>query len=492
MKDYPTAKELGLLLALAFFAILVHGYHPGVEDAEIYVPGIKKLLNPALYPYNSAFFESHAHMTLFPNLIAGSIRLLHLRFDWALLAWHYLSVFLLLLGCWHVGRLVFRTLMARWGGVALVGALLTTPVAGTALYIMDEYLNTRSLSTPAVLFIVLNVVERKFLRAAIWTLFTAAIHPLMVAFGISFCVLFLWLDRKQQTPQGQPGRIAVAAALLFPFGLFPPVTDAYRQVLESRPYFFLLRWRWYEWLGIFAPLALLWWFRSIARRKNFPVLEKMTTALVPFTLAFFAIALIITIPPQFANLAELQPMRSLHLVYVLLFVFSGGLLGEFVLRNHAWRWLLLFLPLCAGMWYSQRQLFPNTPHLEFPGIQPRNDWVQAFLWVRQNTPLDAYFALDPNHMALPGEDQHGFRVIAERSMLADNVKDSGAVTMFPRLADTWLQQTRAQQGWSSFQRADFEKLKRDYGVNWLVLQSQTVSALACPYRNNTVAVCRLD
>jgi len=34
-----------------------------------------------------------------------------------------------------------------------------------------------------------------------------------------------------------------------------------------------------------------------------------------------------------------------------------------------------------------------------------------------------------------GEDEHGFRALAERSMLADRVKDSGAVTMFPRLAD---------------------------------------------------------
>jgi len=56
-------------------SFVVHGYHPYVEDAEIYVPGIKKLLNPALYPYNQAFFASHARMTLFPNLIAGSIRL---------------------------------------------------------------------------------------------------------------------------------------------------------------------------------------------------------------------------------------------------------------------------------------------------------------------------------------------------------------------------------------------------------------------------------
>jgi hypothetical protein len=492
LKNYPRAKELALLLLMAFLAMLVHGYHPGVEDAEIYVPGIKKLLNRALYPQNAAFFESHAHLTLFPNLIAGSIRLSHLPFDWALLLWQYFDIFLLLLGCWHVGRLAFRTAHARWGGVALVAAVLTIPVAGTALYIMDEYLNTRSLSTPAVLFIVINIVERKFARAALWTLATAAIHPLMVVFGFSYCIVFWWLDRQGTAEKPRDAKIAAAMALMFPFSLFPPASDVYRKILEGRPYFFLLRWQWYEWVGIFAPLVLLWWFRSIARKNSLPVLEKMCAALVLFGLVFFAIGLVITVPAKFTNLVELQPMRALHLVYVLFFVFAGGLLAEHVLNNRAWRWAVLFVPLCAGMWYAQRQLFPSTPHLEWPGADPRNDWVSAFLWIRQNTPVDAYFALDPDHMTLLGEDQHGFRVIAERSRLADNVKDSGVVTMFPKLANTWLDQTQAQRAWKSFQRSDFENLKRAYGVNWVVLQNPAVVGLTCPYQNRSLSVCRVD
>jgi hypothetical protein len=157
-----------------------------------------------------------------------------------------------------------------------------------------------------------------------------------------------------------------------------------------------------------------------------------------------------------------------------------------------WRWAVLFVPLCGGMWYAQRQLFPSTPHLEWPSADPQNDWVRAFLWIRQNTPLDAYFALDPDHMALDGEDQHGFRVIAERSRLADNVKDSGVVTMFPKLANTWQDQTQALHGWKSFQKADFENLKRAYGVNWVVLQNPGVAGLTCPYQERSLSVCQVN
>ena len=85
-----------------------------------------------------------------------------------------------------------------------------------------------------------------------------------------------------------------------------------------------------------------------------------------------------------------------------------------------------------------------------------------------------------------------FRAIAERSMLADAVKDSGAVTMFPAIAETWLDQVKAQQGWEKFQLSDFQRLQQKYGVNWVVVKPPGVAGLSCPYHNLAVAVCRLD
>jgi len=471
------------LLLIALAAILVHGYHLFVEDAAIYVPGIKQELNPALYPYNRAFFASHARLTFFPNLVAGSVRLTHVRLEWALLIWHAACIFFLLLACWRIAALCFRDPRAPWGAVVLVAALLTIPIAGTALYMMDQYLNPRSLSTPAILFVFLEAAEHKFFRAALWLAFTALIHPLMVVFGAAFLCSYFLLGRK---PEGKNR----AVLLLLPLGLFPPVTDAYRNVLNSHSYFFVTRWEWYEWLGIFGPLALLWWFGRIAGKQGLPVLHRVCQSLIVFQLIFLLAGVVVSIP-SLAGFAELQPMRSLHLLYILLFVIGGGFLARFVLKDRRWRWIVLFIPLCAAMWFAQRQLFPATEHLELPGRVPKNYWVQAFIWIRNNTPLDANFALNPDHMELPGEDQHGFRAIAERSMLADRIKDSGAVSMFPALAETWRQQVAAQQNWTNFRRNDFQRLKQDYAVNWIV-DSAPTDGLVCPYRNAAVAVCRIE
>jgi hypothetical protein len=261
--------------------------------------------------------------------------------------------------------------------------------------------------------------------------------------------------------------------------------------MDSHSYFFLSRWEWYEWLGIFGPLLLLWWFSRIAKKEGLRVMEGVCKSLIGFGLIFFAVALVITIPARFANLAELQPMRSLQLIYVVLFTLGGGLLAQFWVKNHLWRWLLVLLPIGTGMTFAQFQLFPSTAHIEWPGRPSSNEWVQAFDWIRQSTPNDAYFALDPEHMEEPGEDQHGFRAIAERSMLADKIKDSGAVTMFPALAESWRQQQLAQNGWKDFQRTDFEQLHSQFGVTWVVLESP--AALSdCPYQNSKLAVCRID
>ena len=47
-------RRIIALAALTALALLIHGYHPYAEDAEIYLPGVLKILNPSLFPANAA------------------------------------------------------------------------------------------------------------------------------------------------------------------------------------------------------------------------------------------------------------------------------------------------------------------------------------------------------------------------------------------------------------------------------------------------------
>ena len=198
-------KTLALLLLLTAGALLVHGYHPYAEDAEIYLPAMEKILHPGLFPVGQEFFASHASLTLFPDLVAFFLRVTHLPMEAGLFLWHVASIFLLLLACWELSSLFFPNARARWGGVCLVAAVLTIPVAGTALYIMDQYLNPRNLAAFAVIFAVARILEKKYVRAALWLVFAGIVHPLMAAFAFSFCGLLVILERFEKESCGLAG-----------------------------------------------------------------------------------------------------------------------------------------------------------------------------------------------------------------------------------------------------------------------------------------------
>ncbi|MFI5102359.1 MAG: hypothetical protein ACHP9V_03205 [Terriglobales bacterium] len=491
MNQHPlTIKRIVGLSLLTAVALLIHGYHPYAEDAEIYLPGVLKILNPSLFPANAEFFGEHAGHTLYPNLIAFSVRATHLPLPWAAFLWHLLSIFLLLAACWRLATALFESPLfeeerARWAAVALMAALLTLPIAGTALYILDQFLNPRNLAAFAAVFAVAEVLHRKHVSSALWLVFAAAVHPLMASFAIAFCVWLSVLRRYRP-------RVLGFAALL-PFGLtLDPPPPAYHEVALRQPYFYILRWEWYEWLGVIGPLVLFWWFARLGQRRGMTNLELVSRAMVPFILAGLAAALVLGIPARFEALARLEPLRCLALCYMLLVVIGGGLLGQHVLQNRAWRWLVLFVPLSLGMYFAQRQLFPASAHVEWPWAQPRNQWARAFEWIHGNTPVDAIFALNPRHMDLPGEDENGFRARAERSMLADLVKDKGACSMFPLLSVKWLEQVEDQKNWTQFGKEDFERLRQKYGVSWVVVEQPGPSGLECPYENAAVQVCRVD
>jgi len=472
-----------LLLALTVFAVAVNGYHLGAEDQAIYLPAIQQHLNPVLYPTNAEFFQVQTGPTLTDDLIATSIRLSHVPLEWGILLWHLASIFGLLAGCLRLSRRCFPSAAGQWAGVATVAAVLATPVAGTQVLIATQYLHPRTLAAVPLVFALVEVMDRRWLRAGLLLGLATLLHVQMAFFGFLFLVFLAWRAPARQVP--------AFAALLFPLAfLFERAPAGWQEAMRTRSHYFLLRWHWYELVGVVAPLVLLWWFGEIGKQNGWRDLPHLCRRLVALG-AFSTLGALVVSTPQFVRLAPFQPMRSLHLIYLLLFLFMGGMLGHFVLRRKPLRWLMLFLPLAAGMFYAQRQEWPASAHIERPGATPRSPWLQAFLWIRGNTPTDALFALNPWYMRRPGVDYHGFRALAERSSLADRVKDPGVSALFPPLADKWLEQARAQDGWRDFDALDFHLLKHNYGVTWVVVE-RPVPDLTCPYRNEAVLVCRID
>lgn len=483
-------RNILLILAFSLFAVAVMGYHPGIEDDGVYLTAVKGDLNPVLYQHDAQFFRVQLEATLFDKWVAGFIQFTHIPVEVTELLLQFASILLIIVGCWSIARVLFTEERARWAGVALTAAMMTLPVAGTALYLADQHLHPRNVSTAIILFAVSRILEKKMWQAVPLLMLSFVLHPIMASLGISFCCFLaismldpvhVWLRSLRDS-----------LASTVPLGwIFESPTPIWHKALQTRTYFFLYRWTWYEWLGALAPLALFCILWRIALKRGKTVLARFGLAIFAYGIFQFGVALIIQETPSFIRLTPLQPMRFLHLIYFCMTLVGGCLIGKYFLKASAWRWALFLVVINAGMYASQRALYPGSLHLELPGRRSANPWLQSFAWIRNNTPADAYFAMDPRYLEAPGEDYHSFRALAERSQMADALKDTAVVTQVPDLGPDWDRQVTAQAGWKEFKIADFQRLKADFGVDWVLVSYPQTAGLDCPWHNDTLVVCRI-
>lgn len=473
-------------------ALLIHGYHLGVEDAEIYIPTAKKLLHPGLYPYADEFFLSHGHLSLFGPILAWTSRLTHLPIDWSIFGWYLVTLFAMLASCWVLLRACFESPRAHWTGMLVVTAVLAMPATNTGLLLIDPYMTARSFSTPLTVFALAALLERRFVLAGGTMLVTAAFHPQMVVY-LAFLAFVLWTIERNKGRVRERVPVMASAIGLLPTGFsFTPASGPYREALYSRDYFFLYNWTWYHWLGMLAPLAILAWFWRRNVRGTKPAFSSLSFAMLPFGVLSIGAAMFLASSPSLDMFARLQPLRTFHLITLVLVLLLSGVIGEYLAKGRPWVPVALAVPLAIGMFYVARQTYPNSPQVELPARTSPNPWVNTLLWVRYHTPQGAVFAVDSRYFMDPVADVHGFRAVAERSDLADYYKDGGVVSLFPGLAEEWKQMTNATYGLNHFRAADFQRLKAEYpAISWTVVRGPAPAGMECPYQQSGYAVCQV-
>lgn len=482
-----------ILLLLSLAAICIDGYHPYGEDAGIYVSGIKQALHPGLYGSSAYFVDPYLRISLFPDLSAWLIKSLHLPLEDLLLAMQVLTTWLLLYACWGLARRCFDRPSEQWSALLLTAVCLSVPVAGTSLFLMDPYLTGRSFSTPLSLLALSACLDRKVLRTALLLVLIGIFHPLMVIYA-TFFVFLLWAVKRQSwLGVASLFTAAIAAAAVVQYsqrGIVESV--AYENAVGSRYYFFLANWHWYEQLGVAAPLAILALYALWRRHSG--LYDSVSLAIAAVVVGFTSVVIALAFARDSSHshlVSALQPLRLFLLIYLCMFLILGEVIGRTILRRSAWRWILLFGGTAIGLGIVQHQAYPSSAQIELPGSVSSNGWVRAFVWIRNNTPANAVFALDSDYIHAHGEDGLGFRAIAERDSLADRSKDGGAAAVFRQLADRWMTEQSATTDLNKID--DTERLRRltPFKVDWVVLNAGTPTGMQCPFTDEAVKVCRL-
>lgn len=506
----PAARRRGLRFGaslsgvLTVLAVAVSGYHPFAEDGGMYIAGVKWALDPKLYPHETAFVADYLRFSVFAPLVAGIVRASHLRLETALLLLYAASFWVTLYAAWLLASRCFASRTARCGAVSLLAVWMTLPIAGTSLMLMDPYFTARSLSTPCSLLAVVGALmflqpeteaERvRGIALACGSLAAAvAMHPLMGTYAVGYVLVAGCVTSARRTALISSAAVLAAGVL---WKLAPPESALYRRAAVTRDYWFLGRWQWYEIVGLVAPLLILAAVGFGKRRKGDAA--KVTLARVSVVCGATAtvVALLFARMGTASYLvARLQPLRVLQLAYVVMILVLGAELAERVLKRRTERWVGVFVLLGGVMVFAGWQTFPASDHIEMPPTLRRgavqNQWQQAFVWIRQNTPKDALFAMDAHYITKPGEDAQGFRALAERSALPDYAKDGGEAANYPQLVPAWTAGTRAETRLE--QETDAQRLAAlgPLGVTWVVLDSKAQTGFSCGFENGAVKVCQL-
>ncbi|MGC2614883.1 MAG: hypothetical protein WA354_12700, partial [Terracidiphilus sp.] len=270
-------RNILLILAFSLLAMAVMGYHPGLEDDGVYLTAVKSDLNPALYPHDAPFFRVQLQATLFDKWVADFIHFTHLPVSVSELLFQFVSILLIVLGCWSIAKLLFEDERAQWAGVALTAAMMTLPVAGTALNLVDQHLHPRNVATAFVLLAVSRIMAGKRWQAVPLLLLAFVMHPIMAALGISFSFFLTIAMLEPVHVWLRSLRDSLAAAV--PLGwIFESPTPIWHRALQTRTYYFLYSWTWYEWLGALGPLFLFWLLWRVALRRGETMLARFALA----------------------------------------------------------------------------------------------------------------------------------------------------------------------------------------------------------------------
>src|SRR5260370_23238495 len=119
------------------------GYHPGIEDDGVYLAGVKADVQPDLYRHDAEFFKLQLQATVFDRCVADFVEVTRIPVPWAELLWQFLTLYLTLWAAHSVAARLFAEPRAQWAGVAMLAAMFTVPVAGTAAYVADQHLHSR-------------------------------------------------------------------------------------------------------------------------------------------------------------------------------------------------------------------------------------------------------------------------------------------------------------------------------------------------------------
>lgn len=466
------------------------GYRYGASDLAFYIPAALERLDPSLFPRDRALIQSQARLTMIDETIAALARTSRLTLPSLFAALYLITLALLMLGAWLIGRRLYRS---AWTTLAFTAALtLKHEIAKSGTNTLEGYFHPRQLAFSLGTLAVAAVLGRRFAIAAALVVAGGMLHPTTALwFGIWLGVA-AWVNEPRLRPWLTTAAAAgIAGGLLLltagPLaGRLVVMDPEWLATLVTKDYLFPLEWPLYVWLLNLAYLPIIW---MIYRwRRTAGVLAAVERGLVVgcvSLLLVFAAAL----PFNAARLAiviQLQIPRIFWMLDFMAIAYACWALieaGTFTRRRAAAVVGTILLASGARSAYIKFVRFPERPIAQIR--IPDTDWGRAMGWARA-TARDSNWLAHPAHAVQYGSS---LRVAGERDLFVEGIKDA-AIGMYERdVAIRTRDRLLEIDDYDNMTTGRARELAAKYGLDFMV--SEAALSLPIAYSSGSLRVYRL-
>src|SRR3990167_810543 len=169
-------KHYLAILVLSIIAILIHGYHFAVSDQEIFIPYILKFQNPNLFLGDILFDQSSARSSIFYPIYGYLINFVDLQV--LFFASFLFFQFFFFLAIYRLSYVILKDQKLAY--LALLPFFLPKFIGGTATSTFETFFGYRSLGILFLLYYLIYILEKRFLKSATIAGLGFLIHQLSI------------------------------------------------------------------------------------------------------------------------------------------------------------------------------------------------------------------------------------------------------------------------------------------------------------------------
>lgn len=479
----------GYLLLLILTTILMYllPYRYGVEDQAIYIPLIKKEINPQLF-YEDYLIQNNHQKTPFIYLVKFLVKITGKDIKLIFTILYFLSLYFFFLGVYFLTYTLFDSQTVSTVSIALF--LFPKWVGATGLQTYEIYLHPRFLITPLILFCLYFLIRKKYLLLLFALTIILLIHPISVIALTIITLIYLIYSYNNKLLSMLHKLISyilivpIVGVIIFAFLLSINkainlnnliMNKEWLTVVQKRDsYAFPQLWN----IQSFASLLIFYLFYLLFTllnkiTKQLPNIKKESTALINIsiltTLLLALITIIINQFIPFSLLIQLQLARSLTIFsYMALICFAYVITRVYKLRvNPFYKLIIMSLFIFTVLWNNQ----PNYPN--------DSEWIDIQLWAKNNTSINEVFLTPPN--------KTGFRIFSERKIIGE-YKDGAPVIFSFKFATIWRQRMEDLQSYILFSENDINRLKTKYHFDYVVVEKPKSFDFIKVHENNKYTI----